>query len=564
MIRVLLCVLLLTLSAEANNRALILIADDLSATELASYGPAPDQPSTPNLDALAAGGLRFETCWANPLCSPSRAALWTTRYAHRAGIWSAYQTNPLQEPGMWLGEPSVWREAQDAGIPTAMFGKYHLAPYAFNFVTGELLDQQPGGAKDHPNSWGIGRFFGNFASFGGDYFNPFLFSDGQFLPNAPGYLTTRLVDEAISWIGQQPGDWLVAVPFNLPHGPYQWPPDELHTVPGGVAGDYCQPGNYRPCYKAMVEAMDAEIGRLLAAMPPDVLVIFCADNGTPRETVAPGVDPNHAKQRLFEPGIRVPLIMSGPGVVPGVSTGLVHLVDVGVTALARFGLTAPPGSDGMALLNLPAATFRSHLFSTIGRPIIPSDHHQHDAGLVGYGATRIECEGDLLPGSTAVFHVKQAPPNESVLLVYSTGWDPQPWLGALLGPAQPTSWLMTMSDASGSVSLPVGGYAPPGTQDLRVYIQAVTAVSFSNALELRYYRQGDIYRVAAARDDRWKLIWALWPNQVTQNQYGATQLLYDLQADPNEETDLLSAGVLSPEAAAAKADLEAFIMAKIP
>ena len=74
------------LPCAAQDNVLLVIADDLGTDWLGLYGQSPDPPSTPNLDALAAGGIVFTNAWANPLCSPTRAALFTGRYGFRTGV----------------------------------------------------------------------------------------------------------------------------------------------------------------------------------------------------------------------------------------------------------------------------------------------------------------------------------------------------------------------------------------------------------------------------------------------------------------------------------------------
>jgi len=122
------------------------------------------------------------------------------------------------------------------------------------------------------------------------------------------------------------------VPLNAGHLPFDAPPAHLHSQ--DLSGN---PGS-RVLYKAIVEAMDTEIGRLVDRISSDVLrrtqIVFVGDNGVPAEAAAPPITPTQAKGTLYEGGIRVPLIFSGPVVrSPGVCEALVQTADLFPTLL---------------------------------------------------------------------------------------------------------------------------------------------------------------------------------------------------------------------------------------
>ena len=108
-----------------------------------------------------------------------------------------------------------------------------------------------------------------------------------------------------------------------------------------------EPGMYR----AMVESVDTVVGLLTRDLDPRTLVIFTSDNGTPGCVAEPGEDPEHMKGTLYEGGVRVPLILNGPGVPRGeVSSVLASLVDIIPTIADAMGCPPPGGLDGVSLL----------------------------------------------------------------------------------------------------------------------------------------------------------------------------------------------------------------------
>jgi arylsulfatase A-like enzyme len=143
------------------------------------------------------------------------------------------------------------------------------------------------------------------------------------------YATTDTTDDAIAQIAVLPEPWFAYVAYNAPHSPWHVPPADLH---GYVNLDENSPDDLK--YDAAVEALDTEMGRLLASLSADVrartTVIFMADNGTPRAVITAPFDFSRGKNTPYEGGIHVPLIVSGPLVTqPGTTTeALVHAIDV--------------------------------------------------------------------------------------------------------------------------------------------------------------------------------------------------------------------------------------------
>lgn len=309
--------------SSGNDNVLLLIADDMGVDHVAAYGEHPDPGLTPNIDQLAAEGVLFRNCWSNPWCSATRATIFTGRYSFRTGV--GWYVNPWRdEYGLLFGErtlPSAVASGSQGTYATALIGKWHLAGAAQGSI--------------HPNTAGWHHYRGqpNNLVNGQDYWDWERVLDGS--PQwVHGYATTETVNDALQVIdalGDTP--WFLGIGFHAPHAPLHAPPEELHDYE--LSGD----PNDTPFEhgKAMVQAMDTEIGRLLAGIDPEVrartTVIFTADNGTTSHMTRQPFDPSHGKPTLFEGGINVPLIVAGGRVsAPGTEcTALVNTTDLFLT-----------------------------------------------------------------------------------------------------------------------------------------------------------------------------------------------------------------------------------------
>lgn len=352
---VLVCLGLLLVSsspgAKAANNILVIIADDLGVDMLGIYGRGRDTPPTPNIDALKVNGVLFRNAWANPLCSPTRASIQTGQYGFRTGVGYVVleeTTNglPLADPDI-RPLPRVLNQNPGLGYSHAAIGKWHLS---------NTLSSLSGHKVFAPNDAGWSHFSGNWSYMGGanvdngldNYFNWQKLQNGaqtaignpQDPQDPAAYVTTVNVNDAVQWIGQQTGPWLLYLAFNSPHFPYHAPPPALLNPPRDVTGS-----SPRTLYKSMIEAMDTEIGRLVRTVGPAVManttVIFLGDNGTPgTDIVIDPFDPDRSKDTLYEGGINIPLIISGADVKnPNrESLALVNTTDLYATLLDLVGL----------------------------------------------------------------------------------------------------------------------------------------------------------------------------------------------------------------------------------
>ncbi len=286
---------------ERPNVVLI-VADDFGVDLVGAYGEGASPPCTPNLDQLADDGVLFRNAWANPVCSPTRASLLTGRFAFRTGIG-----NPVggMQPGLALGETTIPELL--AGYDSTYLGKWHLA--------GNL-------GNSHPNDSGFAHFAGVKGGAVPDYSQWTKLVDGAQMPSTT-YATTDLTDDAIAALATLQEPWFLTMSYVAPHTPFHVPPPAL--CPGSECPvSFCAslPSNptNRQMGKAMVEALDREIGRFLAALDathPDALVFFVGDNGTAGQlSEAPFLN-THAKGSVYEGGLNVPLLVRGPGVAVG-------------------------------------------------------------------------------------------------------------------------------------------------------------------------------------------------------------------------------------------------------
>lgn len=315
-------VLPLAAAAAQTPNTLLVVADDVGIDGIGCYGFAAAAP-TPNLDALAARGVRFTNAHTTPLCSPTRASILTGRHGFRTGIGRALASSP----GLAASEVLLPEILAPAGVATALIGKWHL---------GDDL-----GALT-PTAEGFGTFTGSIAGVINNYYAWPKVENGV-TATSTTYATTDLVDEALGWIAVNGGPWFVMLSFQAAHTPLHAPPAHLHSQ--NLAGLSPQTTPL-PFYKAMIQAMDAEFGRLLASLPAATLantnVIFVGDNGTASLVVEPPFDPQRCKGTCYQGGVKVPMIAAGPAVggAPRSEAALVSAVDYFTTLAALQGVDA--------------------------------------------------------------------------------------------------------------------------------------------------------------------------------------------------------------------------------
>jgi len=334
---------------------LVILADDLGWADLSSYG-SPDI-RTPNLDRLAASGVRFTQGYsASAVCSPNRVALYTGRYPARipGGLPEPIGAATPQN-GIPTDHPTLASLVKGAGYDTAMFGKWH----------GGFLPWFG------PLKSGWDEFVGNYSG-GLDYFSKYssgprydLF-DGEEELQDPRYYTDIITERSVEYIRRKhERPWLLNVNFTTPHWPWEGPGDKAVSdeltarLKGGESGAlFHTDGGNLEVYKAMVESLDDSVGQVLGALKKsgqleNTVVFFASDNGGERFSYQWPLTGN--KVDLTEGGIRVPTILSWPGQIRSrqVSHEPVHTLDWHATFVELAGANEDPAypTDGTSLVD---------------------------------------------------------------------------------------------------------------------------------------------------------------------------------------------------------------------
>lgn len=371
MLSLIVCLLLATGAASAGDKPniIFIIADDLGARDLGCDGSSFYE--TPNLDRLAARGMRFTQAYAAcPVCSPTRASVMTGKYPARVGI-TDYIPGALRgklNPAPYLhelplAEFTIAEALKAAGYATAAIGKWHLGGEGF-YPDRQGFDLNVAGCeKGSPPS----------------YFSPYKLPTMTDGPDGE-YLTDRLTDEAVKFIEgvnrKQP--FFLYLAHHAVHNPQQaklalvakyrekaakLPPlTGPEFVPEG--GRQARQVQNRPVYAAMLESLDEGVGRVVSTLErlriaEQTVVFFTSDNGglsTSEGSPTSNVPLRAGKGCLYEGGIRVPLIVSWPGVVKpsNVCDQPMTSTDYYPTMLEIAGLPLRPERhiDGVSLVSL--------------------------------------------------------------------------------------------------------------------------------------------------------------------------------------------------------------------
>ena len=326
----------------------VLVADDMGYADVGFQG-VKDIP-TPNLDALARGGVRCTSGYVTgPYCSPTRAGLLTGRYQQRFG----HEFNPGGEAGggrlgMPTSETTLVERLRAAGYRTGLVGKWHLG------IRPEF----------HPQKRGFDEFYG-FLGGAHAYFADAaknIYRGTEVVPG-PAYLTDAFGREAASFIERNKGGpFLLEVAFNAVHTPMQATEERLAKFAS-------IPDKKRRTYAAMLSAMDDAVGMVLAqlresGLEENTLVFFFSDNGGPTMLGTSMNGSSNAplrgsKRTTLEGGVRVPFVATWKGKLPAGTTydRPVAQLDILPTALAAAGVPLDPAwkVDGVDLLPFFAA-----------------------------------------------------------------------------------------------------------------------------------------------------------------------------------------------------------------
>jgi arylsulfatase A-like enzyme len=356
-----------TADAPKRPNILYIMADDHAAHAISAYGSQINK--TPNIDRIAKDGIRFANCFVtNSICTPSRAAILTGKYAHINGVPVFNHIDGSQ--------PTLAKYLQKAGYHTGMIGKWHLGSDPTGFDYWNILPGQ------------------------GVYFDPvFISAAGR--KKYPGYCTDLISDFSLEFLKNRPADkpFFLMCHHKAPHRP--WQPDEKHaklfenvTIPEPATfnDDYATrsaaakeatmridrdltkndlkkeppPGLsaedlkkwkyqlYMRDYLACIAAVDDNVGRMLDyldknGLSENTIVIYTSDQG-----FFLGDHNWFDKRFMYEESLRMPFLVRWPGTIkPGsVSDGMIINVDFAPTLLAAAGEAIPADMQGRSFLSL--------------------------------------------------------------------------------------------------------------------------------------------------------------------------------------------------------------------
>ena len=376
LVSILLCCAAPAPAQVRKPNVIVILADDLGYGDTAVYGST--VAKTPNIDALAASGIRFTDGYVtNPVCAPSRAGLMTGRYQQRFG----YEFNPAgrdRAGGMSLHEITIAQIMKSAGYVTGAIGKWHLGEpagyyptdrgfdYFFGTEAGSdyIVDPKPGDEYIGPGGRDIVvPAAGLSAVPQGDRIEALLqrirarqpvMRDGKVV-HVEEYLTDAFTEEAVDFINRNRSRaFFLYLAQHAPHTPLQAPEKYLDRFRGVK-----DPA--KRVHAAMVAALDDSVGAVIATLKRDgiydnTLVFFLSDNGCPGYVfgACSNAPLSGYKRWLAEGGVRIPYIVSWPGHLPAgrIDHRQVSSLDILPTAaaVARAKLPKDRIYDGVDLL----------------------------------------------------------------------------------------------------------------------------------------------------------------------------------------------------------------------
>ena len=326
LLRVVLLWLLAAVGYAADRPNIIFIlADDLGVNDLACY--ARREHRTPNLDRLAAQGMRFTQAYcAQSICSPSRAALLTgktparlhltTYLPGRADCSAQKLLHPKMRQQLPLEEETLAERLKSAGYATACVGKWHLGGKGFLPTDQGFEFYHPGEANTVPSETEGGK---------GEY---------DLTAAAMRFITTNAARP-----------FFLYLPHNTPHIRYTARTNLIEKNSGAL----------EPVYAAVIEELDASVGKLLAKLDElrlteKTIVIFTSDNGGlhvpegPHKIVTHNAPYRAGKGYIYEGGLRIPLIVRWPGKITAGRTNDIQVIntDWTPTLCAIAGIKTPP------------------------------------------------------------------------------------------------------------------------------------------------------------------------------------------------------------------------------
>lgn len=349
-------------AAQPTERmnVVFVLADDLGWADVGCNGG--DVHETPNIDKLAASGMRFTNAYsAAPICSPTRASIMTGKHPARLhmtiwyeGALRAVRDRKLIPPATVADLPhsevTLAEVLRERGYATGSVGKWHLGSAGFYPET-QGFDMNVGGTFwGAPNTFfypyrGTGRFGGEF----------------RYVPGLDGgkegeYLTDRFTDEAIQFIDRSAArPFFLYLAHHAPHTPIEAKKELVEHYRKKIAAGM---NHQNAVYAAMVHSLDESVGRIMRhverkGLAERTVFVFTSDNGGyinpfDGKPVTNNTPLRSGKGSLYEGGIRVPLVIRWPG-----KTKAGGVCEEPVVSTDLFSTLAQTGAgDGMPLTGL--------------------------------------------------------------------------------------------------------------------------------------------------------------------------------------------------------------------
>jgi arylsulfatase A-like enzyme len=326
-----LCLALVSLAAPADApkpNIVIIVADDMGYNDAGFMGAT--QTRTPKLDKLAASGAVLRCHYVQPVCSPTRAALMTGRYATKTGVYTVVR--PQAKWGLPLSERTLAQTLKEAGYETAAIGKWHLGEFQEAYrPTRRGFDHQ------------YGPWFGAIDYFTHQRDGILDWHRNDEPSHDKGYSTHLLAEEAVRRIREKQPDkpLFLYLPFNAVHGP--------HQVPDSYPAAFPALDGVRKTYAGMLAAMDEAVGKVADALEAaklidNTLVMFTSDNGGASPGKVTDNTPLRAgKGTLHEGGVRACAFVTWPGRIKAgqIISEPLHAVDWHPTLAKIAGVRLP-------------------------------------------------------------------------------------------------------------------------------------------------------------------------------------------------------------------------------
>ncbi|HRT66001.1 MAG TPA: sulfatase-like hydrolase/transferase [Candidatus Hydrogenedentes bacterium] len=346
---------------------IVILADDMGAKELSCYGNKVHH--TPNLDRLAETGVKFETCFASPICHPTRLMIMTGQYGCHNGVYNFAGRRGGPEPNSPVEDIAKSHVTfanllKKAGYATALAGKWQLSGEQPNLIRECDFDEYCMWAYERDLPSGVTHA----GAYENDrkpsrYWHPSIVKNGEYIPTTPDDygpdIHADFVNDFIRRNKDRP--FFVYYTMCLTHGPHVPTPRSLKPGMDKFKNDKAN-------FKDGVEYADLLIGRLVAALDEqglreNTVIFFTTDNGTGGE----------GKGDPTELGARVPMIVNAPGLVKtrGTTMELTDLSDVMPTMMELAGVKLPQdriidGKSYARFLRGKTDRTREWIFSFIG------------------------------------------------------------------------------------------------------------------------------------------------------------------------------------------------------